>query len=245
MYERCLFLCQVVVPILQMWIMRLRQVRYWALPQKTASKWHVFWLQTLTFCDSNLPACVCSCICYPPKGSACSSKCWVNAGLPEESRGECALSCGVGRSWELCGCQPPLPRFPGVWRLLGRWKLCSCRAFYSSFLPSSTPLGRCTLLQFSLRVLWTYHVLRSGHTKITHTQARTHTRTRSPCLWGAHSLDNKEIIVSSNVWMLPFLVVGLPTPSSTKVHSGRGGGERGSGSGHGRMEALPPGSFGL
>lgn len=90
MYERCLFLCQVVVPILQMWIMRLRQVRYWALPQKTASKWKVFWLQILTLCDSNLPACVCSCVCYPPKGSACSSKCWVNAGLPEESRGECA-----------------------------------------------------------------------------------------------------------------------------------------------------------
>ena len=41
-YKRRLFLCQLVVPILQMWITRLRKVGYQGLPETTTSKWHVF-----------------------------------------------------------------------------------------------------------------------------------------------------------------------------------------------------------
>lgn len=109
--ERCLSLCQLVVPILQMRIMRLRKVRDWTrLKTQPVSGMSS---DSRHFALPTSPPLCALLFLTNPKGVAAVGSAEGMLGSQKKAGG-CALRCGVGRSWELHRCLPPLPHFSCV-----------------------------------------------------------------------------------------------------------------------------------
>ena len=103
----------------------------------------------------------------PAQREACSVNATETLGFLKDEARWCVLSSGVGYSWGLSSCQPPLPRVPGVWDLF--WQRTALVLGRLLAIASSLLLGRCKLLQCRLHALRIYHVLGPERAKMKHT----------------------------------------------------------------------------